>query len=89
MKTNDVVTVVAVTGEYVGKLLKMDETGVVLGDPRMITYNEEGMGFAHGVAMTGNVNPKEVHILQAVFVTECNPEVEKAWRQATSGIVLP
>ena len=88
MKENDIVTVVAATGEYVGKLLKMDETGIVLGDPRMITFGEGGqMGFAHGVAMTGNVDPKEVVILQAIFVTECNPEVIKAWRQATSGII--
>jgi hypothetical protein len=89
MKENDIVTVVATTGEYVGKLLKMDETGVVLADPRMITYNEQGMGFAQGIAMTGNVDPKEVVILQAVFVTDCNPEVVKAWRQATSGLVMP
>jgi len=89
MKQGDVVTVVAATGEYVGKLLKIDETGVVLSDPRMITYNEQGMGFAHGVAMTGNPDPKEVVILQAVFVTETNNEVVKAWRQATSGIITP
>jgi hypothetical protein len=55
----------------------------------MITYNEQGMGFAHGVAMTGNPDPKEVVILQAVFVTETNNEVVKAWRQATSGIITP
>jgi len=88
MKENDVVTVVAATGEYVGRMLKFDETGIVLQNPRLITYSEDGMGFAQGIAMTGNVDPKEVTILQIVFVTECNEEIVKAWHQATSGLIV-
>jgi|TARA_A200000159_G_scaffold161284_1_gene182910 hypothetical protein len=88
MKDKDVVTVVAATGEYVGRMVKIDETGIVLEKPRLITYNEEGMGFAQGIAMTGNPDPKEVTILSAVFVTECNEEIVKAWQTATSGIIL-
>ena len=89
MKERDVVTVMAATGEYVGRLLKMDETGIVLENPRMITFAEQGMGFANGIAATGISDPKEMVILQAVFLTETNPEVVKAWHQATSGLVLP
>jgi len=88
MKNKDIVTVVAATGEYVGRMVKIDETGIVLENPRLITYNEEGMGFAQGIAMTGNPDPKEVTILSAVFVTECNEEIVKAWQTATSGIIL-
>jgi len=88
MKEQDVVTVVAATGEYVGRMLKFDETGIVLQNPRLITYAEEGMGFAQGIAMTGNPDPKEVTIMQVVFVTECNEEIVKAWHQATSGLIL-
>jgi hypothetical protein len=88
MKDKDVVTVVAATGEYVGRMVKIDETGIVLENPRLITYSDEGMGFAAGIAMTGNPDPKEVTILSAVFVTECNQEIVKAWQTATSGIIL-
>ena len=89
MKERDIVTVMAPTGEYVGRLLKMDETGIVLENPRMITFAEQGMGFANGIAATGIADPTSMTILQAVFVTETNPEVVKAWHQATSGLLVP
>ncbi len=89
MKTNDVVTVMAASGEYVGKLLQLDTTGVSLADPRLVTANEQGMGFANGIAMTGNQDPKEMIILSPIFITETHPEVVKAWRQATSGLITP
>jgi catalase (peroxidase I) len=87
MNDGDVVTVMAVTGEYVGKLVRMDETGVVLQDPRFVSVSEQGMGFANGIAMTGVKDPKEMTILQAVFVCETNPEVESAYRQSVSGLI--
>jgi len=89
MKERDIVTVMAPTGEYVGRLLKMDETGIVLENPRMITFADQGMGFANGIAATGIADPNVMTILQAVFVTETNPEVVKAWHQATSGLLVP
>jgi len=89
MNTNDVVTVMAVSGEYVGKLVKIDETGVSLNDPRLVTANEQGMGFANGIAMTGMQDPKDMIILQPVFITETHPEVVKAYRQSVSGIITP
>lgn len=89
MKVNDVVTVMTAAGEYVGKMLKMDETGIVLKDPKLVTANEQGMGFANGVAMTGVQDPTEMVILTPIFVTDTNPEVVKAWYSATSGLVIP
>ena len=89
VKVSDVVTVMASTGEYVGRLLKMDDTGVVLQNPRMITFADQGMGFAAGIAATGVNDPNEMVILQAIFVTETNPEVVKAWHSATSGLLIP
>ena len=89
MKERDIVTVMAATGEYVGRLMKMDETAIILENPRMITFAEEGMGFANGIAATGMQDPKEMVILQPIFVTETNPEVVKAWHQATSGLLVP
>jgi len=89
IEVNDTVTVMTQTGEYVGRLLKMDAFGVVLQNPRMITFADQGMGFAAGIAATGLNDPNEMVILQAVFVTETNPEVVKAWHSATSGLVMP
>ena len=88
MKVNDVVTVMAPSGEYVGKLVKNDEHGIVLKDPRLITFGEQGMGFAAGIAATGYEDPREVTIVNYVFVTPTHEDVVKAWHKATSGLIL-
>lgn len=89
MNTGDIVTVIANNGmEYVGKLKEETATGVVIEDPRMIVANEQGMGFANGIAMTGVKDPKTVVFRQVIFLTPTNEEVQSAWRQATSGIML-
>ena len=88
MDTNDVVTVVAISGEYVGKLKEKGEGTITLTDPRMLITNESGMGFAAGIAVTGEPDPREVTFGQYVFVVPTNADVEKAYRQATSGIIL-
>lgn len=87
IKTGDVVTVMAATGEYVGKLVS-DESGIVqLEDPRFVSVSEQGMGFANGIAMTGVKDPKEVTFYDVVFVAETNPEVVSAYRQSVSGLI--
>ena len=92
MKVNDIVTVLSSLGtEYVGKMKSMDTNGITLEDPKLISMSDKGMGFAGGIAMTGNQDPKQVliNLSQIVFVTETNPVVIKAYRQATSGIITP
>lgn len=88
MRHNDVVTVVAMSGEYVGKLKDTGAGVITLEDPRMLIHNEQGMGFANGIAVTGKNNPTEVTFHTYVFATPTNEEVEKAYRQSTSGLVL-
>jgi|TARA_B110000914_G_scaffold214531_1_gene217492 hypothetical protein len=85
---NDVVTVMTATGEFVGRLEKIDETGIVMYRPRLITFEGENMGFARGIAATGKVDPDEVTILAPIFMTPTDEEVAKAWQTATSGIIL-
>lgn len=87
MKVGDIVTVMALSGEYVGKLAETGETGLTLEDPRMIIASEQGMGFANGIAATGAKDPKRVTFQSYVFVTETNAEVQSAWRQQTSGLI--
>lgn len=85
----EVVTVMTVTGEYVGKLLSDDESGVSLEDPRFISVGEQGMGFAGGIAMTGVKDPKRVTLKNVVFIADTNPEVVSAYKSSVSGIIQP
>lgn len=86
MKKGDVVSVITMAGEMVGKLKEIGTT-ITLEDPRMLIQTEQGMGFAHGVCVTGETNPKEIAFQQYVFVTPTKDEIVKGWREATSGII--
>lgn len=90
MKQNDVVTVLTIAGEFVGKydIANSTSEAITLKDPRMLIQTQEGMGFARGICVTGEENPTEVSIQNYVFLTPTNPEIEKAYRQAVSGLVL-
>ena len=90
MKKNDVVTVVTISGEYVGKLVSMKDGQVELKDPRMILSNpaDGTMGFAKGLAATGLENPTSAIFQQVVFVVPTNQKVAEAHLTATSGLVL-
>ena len=88
MKKGDVVTVVTLAGEMVGKFNNSGTSTITLDDPRMLIQNEQGMGFAHGICVTGKNNPTEITFQSYVFVTPTNEDIEKAYRQAVSGLVL-
>lgn len=89
MKVGDIVTIVATSGEYVGRL-ESNADRVTLKDPRMIVQNPQdgSMGFAKGVAVTGQESPKVMTFDSYVFMAETNERVATAWTEATSGIVL-
>ena len=88
MKDGEIVTVVTMAGEFVGKLAGTED-GVKLIDPRMVVQGPEGnMGFARGICQTGIENPTEVLLTNPVMVTNTNEMVENAWREATSGIAI-
>jgi len=89
MRKNDVVTVVTVSGEYIGKFESLDAAGVVtLKDPRMLIHGEQGVGFARGICMTSDENTRSVVFQQYVFITATNDDFAKAYIQSTSGIIL-
>jgi hypothetical protein len=93
MKNNDVVTVVTVSGEYVGRLESnlggMNSDGTVtLKDPRMLIHGDQGIGFARGVCMTSKENPEKVCFQQYVLCTLTNDDFSAAWTEATSGVRL-
>ena len=89
MSKNDIVSVMTLSGEFVGKFIS-DDNGLELEDPRLVVQGPEGqMGFARGICQTGVENPTDITFNQYLFVTSTNEEVQKAYRQATSGIVTP
>ena len=90
MEKGDVVTVVAISGEYVGKLVSMEDATVELENPRMILSNPQdgSMGFAKGLAATGEESPTSAVFQQVVFVVPSNEKVPNAHLEATSGLTL-
>ena len=89
MKNNEVVTVVTVSGEYVGRLQSTNSNGAItIKDPRMLIHGEQGVGFARGICMTSDEDTRSVAFQQYVFVTETNQDFSKEYTRATSGIIL-
>lgn len=88
MNVDDIVTVLTVSGEFVGKMKEVTDEFVSLEDPRMLVQTQEGMGFAHGICVTGEKDPKEATFRNYVLCTPTNQQVKDAWRTAVTGIVL-
>ena len=87
---NEVVTVVTVAFEIVGKFDGMGADGdsVTLKDPRLVMATQKGMGLAPGVAMTGEGDPDEITLYNVICVMKTDSEVEKNYRSQVSGLVL-
>lgn len=89
MKKGDVVVAMTMAGEIVGKLDTMGSGSVTLDDPRTLIQSADGqMGFAKGVCMAGQLDPKTMSINSYVFLTPVSEDFEKEYRKATSGLVL-
>jgi anaerobic selenocysteine-containing dehydrogenase len=89
MITNgDVVTVVTPVGEFVGRFEGESAEGVKLNSPRMLVQNQQGMGFAPGVSITGKQEPEEVTFRNVVFITDTQQEIAKAYQSNVSKIML-
>ena len=87
MNKDDVVSVIALGAEYVGKLEEVKENSIVLNNPVMVMVTEQGMGFAASLAMTGEESPKQAELRGYTLVTKTNSQVEAAYRQHTSGLI--
>ena len=91
MNNGDVVTMVTPVGEVIGKIKEQDDQSVTLEDPRLCVPNEGGAGLAPGICMTGATDPKEAVFFKggAVAMVLTANELVAAWRQQTSGLVVP
>jgi hypothetical protein len=89
MKKNDIVTVMTSIGEYIAKLEVIDETGVHVKNPRLIVQSPEGeIGFGRGVSMSAIENTPDLCFRDCIFVAPANEGFQKAWIEATSGIIV-
>ena len=93
MKNGDVVTLVTMMGEVIGRLKEETTEGYVIESPRLFVpdpNNGANGGLAPGVSMTGVQEPKESQFNRGVVltVTPTHPDIEKAWVSSTSGIIL-
>ena len=72
MTKNDIVSVMTLSGEFVGKFIS-DENGLELEDPRLVVQGPEGqMGFARGICQTGVENPTYIKFDSYIFVSPSN-----------------
>ena len=85
---NDVVTVITYAGEFVGKFDSVSDNSVTLNDPRLVMPSERGLAFGSGVCLTGETHGDSVTFNNYLFYVPTDAEVEKAYRSATSGLVL-
>ena len=87
---NDVITVITVAGEYVGKYVDESPATLHMADPKMLVSGEQGIGFGTGICVTGEDSPKSVSFYTGgiVFVTKTNDIVTKAYHEANSGLIL-
>ena len=87
----EIVCVVTPNGDIIGKLGKTSESFVTLEDPRAFVQTQEGFGFAPSISLGCDHQLKEVVLNMSMIltVTKAHPEIAKAWRQQTSGIVTP
>ena len=90
MELNEIVTVICSGMEYIGRYQSSPaQTSVTLNKPVMVMATEQGMGFAGSVAMTGEENPSSITLNGYTLITKTNEPVANAYRQHTSGLVLP
>jgi hypothetical protein len=92
MKKGDVVTLVTMMGEVVGRLKEENDSGYVVGSPRLFVPAPDSSagGFAPGLSMTGKQDLSEAEINKSVVLTviPTHHDVEAGWLQATTGIVV-
>ena len=90
MKEGDLVSVLTPHGEFVGRLEKNDDTGVHLSNPKMMVSTKEGnMGFARGVCMTGEENPKSIIFRSGgiILVTPSNQNINKFFKNPRQNLL--
>lgn len=89
-KENDIITIALPGGqEVLGKLVREDETNVVLSQPLTIAFSQKGVTF-QAFTVTG-ASQGEVTVIRhhIVAMMKTNDDTAQSYRAATSGLVVP
>ena len=92
MVKGKIVSLVTLAGEYIGKFMHENNGNITLENPRMLVNTPDGkVGFARGICMTGQENPKTgmFYAGGVVIVTETNPDFASAYTEAVTGLATP
>lgn len=87
----EVVTVVTMMGEIIGKVTENAKGSITLEKPRLFVPGESGKGgFAPGVCMTGEGEPEELEFQlgSVLTVTKTHADIAKGYTEMTTGIAL-
>ena len=88
----DIVTVVALTGEFVGRVKEQTDQYITLEHPRMFVQTEQGAGFGPGVSITGtsgdDLKEASFNLNCVLTVIRSDDGAASAWVQSTSGLIL-
>lgn len=87
---NDVVSIVTLAGEIIGKFSEETDAGYVIEDPRLLSQNEQGLILVPALCMTGRPELSEVTLpkTSVILIVPTVEEVEKEYRANTSGILI-
>jgi hypothetical protein len=89
MQKGDVITIMTPIGEYVGRFENLSKGELYVTDPKLIVNSPDNkVGFGRGVCMSAVENIEEVTFCNYLFVAPTNEVFEKAWREATSGLIV-
>ena len=92
MKQGAIVSLVTLSGEFLGKWVKEENGNITLDNPRMLVNTPDGkVGFARGVCMSSTENTREAMFYAGgvVIATETNPEFSAAYTEAVTGLAVP
>lgn len=87
----EVVTVVTMMGEIIGKVTENAKDSITLEKPRLFVPGDSGKGgFAPGVCMTGEGEPEELEFQlgSVLTVTKTHADIAKGYTEMTTGIAL-
>ena len=90
--SNDVVAVISMMGEIVGRIEDETATTVTLASPRLFVPGQDasGGGFAPGCSMVGAQDLKSATFNKSVILTiiPAHESIVKGWVEYTSGIIV-
>ena len=92
MKEGTIVSLVTLSGEFLGKWVKEENGNITLNNPRMLVNTPDGkVGFARGVCMTGTENTKEAMFYVVELFSQQKPiqSLASAYTQAVTGLAVP